>query len=329
MTPKIAYVHLNSRVPLYLRFNIRATARKFPKTQIVLIHNSNSRIYFNSNIEQFKYTQSEDSESIRSFLSHPRDFRGNFWFSAIQRFDALRQYMALTSGPILHLESDVIISSDFPLVQFGLLQDKLAFPVVAQNRGVASSLFLSDATKANQLVELSIELSKLKSSITDMEILAEFRKAYPENSLSLNFGPRAKGAYVAEFPFDDRAESLQRFGGAFDGNDIGVFLFGSDPRNARAISYLGRKVPGNYALIDKWEISYDENRRFLNVGFSGNAIPVFSIHATCKNLLLFNRYSQDLMIKRFLWMSKRSQAEKRYFRLFILLGVNKVLKFFK
>jgi len=328
MTLKIVFVHLNSRIPLYLRLNIRATARKFPQTQIVLIHNSNAHIYFNSNIKEFKYTKSEESEIIRRSLSHPRDFRDNFWFSAIQRFDALCQYMALNSGPILHLESDVIISSDFPLNEIGLLQDKLAFPVVAQNRGVASTLFLSNATMADQLVELSTELSKLMSSITDMEILAEFRKRFPENSLSLNYGPKALGAYVAEFPSDSYAESLQRINGAFDGNDIGVFLFGSDPRNTRAISYLGNRIPGNYALIDTWDISYDQNRRFLNVGFSGNILPVFSIHATCKNLFLFNRYSQDFMIKRFLRMSKKGQEEKRYLRLFFLLGVKKVLKLF-
>jgi hypothetical protein len=154
------------------------------------------------------------------------------------------------------------------------------------------------------------------------------KKKYPKNILSLNFGPKGNGAYRDDFSFDDRAESLEKFGGAFDGNDIGVFLFGSDPRNTRSVSYLGKKVPENYAQIDTWQFIYDQNRRFINVGFDGIYIPVFSIHATCKQLLLFNRFSQDLMIKRFLKISEKHPTKKIYFRVFFYMGIKKIVKLF-
>ena len=326
MLPKIVFVHLNSSIPHFLKMNIQSTIKKFPESRVVLIHNSDSRIRINSNVETFRYTSNANSASILNHLSHPREFRNNFWFSSIQRFDALRQYLVVNPGPIVHLESDIIISADFPLTDFNLNGGQLAFPAVAVNRGVASSLYLSDVAAAERLVKLSIELSEMVSTTTDMEILAKFNEVYPDHTFNLSFGPNAAEAYETDFVLEWCKPSFEKFKGVFDGNDIGVYLFGSDPRNTRGISYLGRSIPGNFAKIQTWGFVYDPKRQFLNVEFKGQALPIFSIHATSKRLLIFNHYTQNWMIKTYLKKAVKSVKSQIYPIVFMTMGMKKIAK---
>jgi hypothetical protein len=326
MVPTIAFVHLNSAIPLYLKMNIQTTIKKFPDSRVVLIHNLDSQIRINSKVETFRYEPSDSSKEILSYLSHPRGFRNNFWFSAIQRFDALRQYLEQHSEPVLHIESDVILSRDFPLSNFQFIKGQIAFPLVAINRGVASSLYLSDLTTAERLVELSLELSKINSSITDMEILARHSLLYPEHTLQLGFGPNSTEAYDEEFALESCDSSFKNFKGVFDGNDIGVYLFGSDPRNSRGISYLGKSVSGNYAKIRSWGFVHDHKRRFINVEFNSRSLPIFSVHATCKHLLLFNRHTQNWMINNYLNRARRQKKVKKYPLVFVMMGIRKLAK---
>ncbi len=326
MTTKIVFVHLNSTIPSYLKMNIQSTKKKFPNSKIILIHDQISSIKLDSNVQQFRYSPDQESETILNYLSHPRDFRNNFWFSSIQRFDALRQYLAQNPGPILHLESDVIISADFPLADFFFNCELLAFPLVANNRGVASSLYLSSLSVADQLVSLSTEMCKVNSTTTDMEILAQFSKTFPEQTFHLSFGPNSEEAYVSDFQLDGLAPSFEKFHGVFDGNDMGVHLFGTDPRNSRGISYVGREIPGNFSTIKNWQFLYDSERQFINIKYNGVILPVFSIHATSKQLLLFNRHSQDWMIRRYLNGATGVVKIKKYPLIFVKMGIKKILK---
>lgn len=329
MSTKIVFVHLNSAIPSYLKMNIESTKNKFPNSDIILIHNNNSSFNSISNVKQFVYNSDEESEIILNHLSHPRDFRNNFWFSAIQRFGALRQFLAQNPGPILHIESDVIISADFPLADFSFNCDLLAFPLVANNRGVASTLYLSNLRVADQLVRLSTEICKVNSTTTDMEILAQFSKTFPEQTFLLSFGPNSDEAYVSDFQLDRIIPSFEKFNGVFDGNDIGVYLFGSDPRNSRGISYVGREIPGNFSAIKNWQFLYDSKRHFINVKHKGVILPVYSIHATSKHPLLFNRHSQAWMIRRCLNKATGFVKVRMYPYISLKMGIKKFLKSIK
>lgn len=329
MAPTIIFVHLNSQVPKYLRLNIKSTIQKLPGTRIVLIHNSKKDLQIDPALELFYYRDNQDSITIMDSLSHPREFRHNFWYSAILRFDAIRQYLAIHSGPILHLESDIIISPDFPITKFDSGDIEIAYPVVATDRGVASSLYIRDLKVSERLVKLSIELCEKNPTSTDMEILAKYYDLFSEQTLLLAFGPHDASAFDDSFQIQRRWSSFERFRGVFDGNDIGVFLFGTDPRNSKGVSYLKMAIPGNYAKVKKWEFKYDNKRHFVNLHYNGQVIPVYSLHATCKQPLLFNAYTQRLMLRKYLSKLTKPSEKKWYPIVSVQMGYQKIRRLLK
>ena len=327
--PTIVFVHLNSPVPLYLRLNIVSTIKKFPDAKVVLIRNDKKSNGIHPDLWHFEYQPGAVSLSIENSLSHPKDFRKNFWFSAIQRFDALRVYMERSKESILHLESDVIVSRDFPLEKFIVSKMRIAYPVVAENRGVASSVFIRDLEVAEKLIRFADEACAVNSNTTDMEILAGFFEKNQDIATSLAFGPDNASAYHENFKFERVLPSFKIFSGIFDGNDIGVFLFGTDPRNTRGVSYVRTLNQGNYARTDKWQFKCDDLRKFINLEFEGGVVPIYSVHATSKQLTLFHHCTQNFIIRRHL-RKRNTLGEGRIFPFVTLtMGLGKVLKLWK
>jgi len=329
MLPTFVFVHLNSPVPLYLRFNIISTIKKFPDAKVVLIHNEKKRSKIHANLWNFEYQPGEISLSIENSLKHPKNFRNNFWFSAIQRFDALRAYMEQSNETILHLESDVIISKDFPLEKFTIGEKKIAYPMVADNRGVASSVFIRDLYTAEMLIRFTEETTLVNPNTTDMEILAGFAEKNPDVTFMLAFGPENVSAYDESFVLEKVLPTFQLFGGVFDGNDIGVYLFGTDPRNARGISYLGTSIPGNYARVNQWNFKFDNSRQFFNLEFDDKAISIYSVHATSKQLTLFYHQTQSYVIRKYLRKKYQSRGTKYYPLISSKMILRKILKLLK
>ncbi len=329
MLPTIVFVHLNSPVPLYLKFNMISTIKKFPNAKVVLISNDKNFKKIHRKLLHFEYTPGAMSLSIEHSLSHPKDFRNNFWFSAIQRFDALRLYIENSNEPILHIESDVIMSKDFPLREFITSEIKIAYPVVADNRGVASSVFIRDLKTAEKLIRFTTESCLSNSFTTDMEILAGFFQKYKDEVISLAFGPDSADAYDEKFLVKTVLPSFQIFRGVFDGNDIGVFFFGTDPRNARGVSYMRTTIQGNYARINNWKFNFDDSRKFLNLESRSTNIPVYSVHATSKQLSLFHHLTQNWIFRRHIH-KKYDKGDKKFFlHVTMRMAMRKVLKLWK
>lgn len=326
MLPTIVFVHLNSPIPLYLKLNIVSTIKKFPNAKVVLIRNDKKSQGIHPDLQHFEYQSGDASQSIENSLSHPKGFRNNFWFSAIQRFDAVRLYMDRTRESILHIESDVIVSNDFPLEKFIMSEMKIAYPLVAKNRGVASSVFIRDLETAEKLIRFADEACLVNSQTTDMEILASFFEENQEEVISLSFGPNSTNAYDENWLMRTAPSCFEIFNGIFDGNDIGVFLFGTNPRNARGVSYVRTSIQGNYARVNQWNFKFDNLRRFINLEFEGEENPIFSVHATSKQLTLFHHITQNYVIRRHL-RKKGYVGDRKFFPLVTLtMSLHKMLK---
>ena len=162
-----------------------------------------------------------------------------------------------------------------------------------------------------------------------MEILAEFFEENQDKAVMLAFGPESASAYDESFILERVLPAFEIFIGIFDGNDIGVYLFGTDPRNARGVSYLGTSIPGNYAQVNKWDFKFDNLRQFINLEFDDTVIPIYSVHATSKQLTLFFHYTQNYVIRRYL--QKKNPGGKRKHFPFITskMILRKILKSLK
>ena len=116
---EIVFVHFGSSVPKYLMRNIERTCDFFPETTVTLITDISSKIGIKkSNFQKYIFEMNEDYVNLNQFLSHPKNFRNNFWFTSLARIFVLCDYTIARNIQILHIESDVLISSDFPLNQF-------------------------------------------------------------------------------------------------------------------------------------------------------------------------------------------------------------------
>ena len=82
---------------------------------------------------------------------------------------------------------------------------------------------------------------------------------------------------------------IDEFNGYFDGADIGIFLYGIDPRNERGKKVMRRTIAGNFLNVREIKFKWSESRNFPNVisEFHGLELPLYSIHIHSKNLVLF------------------------------------------
>ena len=322
------FVHLNSRPPLYLILNIQSIRRKFPDRKVVLIHNQSKFNLRLKGLVKYQYSGSDELNRMNYLLKHPKEFRGNFWFTSIARFDALREYIQNTGESVVHIESDVIISNDFPIEKFERLNSKVAYPVVAQNRGVASTLYLKDLDAARLLVTFSTRSVSTNGNTSDMEILASLATEHEREVFQLAFAP------PEDFFFHNNANnnleylkrSIEHFNGIFDGNDIGVYLFGSDPRNKRGYSLLRAEIPNNFAAIKRWRFLYDASRNFPSMQVDENPLAIYSVHATCKQIFLFWHVTREMVMRRQIRRQLKPPTYIFYPRIFTEMAIARLLR---
>lgn len=205
------------------------------------------------------------------------------------RFLALTEYQKAQNVRLLHVESDVILAPDFPMHSFEKLTEESAFPVISPERGVASILYLRDANASRRLVETMVAELALDPHTSDMLILGKHCLA-GHDVCALPIGPNGRDNYSAFTPQkiqDEWAANIERFHGVFDGADVGIFYFGTDPRNSRGISFLQRVIPSEYGDAKKWELKYSEQRNFIDFVTADGIFPLYCLHVTCKQLRMF------------------------------------------
>lgn len=280
-------MHLNTKIPSYLKANLKQLRSKFPDRDVVLISNvKQPRI---AGISFRLYSESEFSKEINLYLSHPKSFRSNFWHTSIARFTYLLTYQEEKQVPVLHVESDVILSHDFPFEKI-LANQSLTFPMLSKHRGVASVFFSPSSEELNLFVEFLVEEAKRDHGVTDMTAMRHYFNSHPERVSILPAGPEDSAVYEPEIHsdiFEEVIDALKVYGGVFDGSDIGMYLFGTDPRNLLGKTILRQEISSTYTIMSKMEFRFNSSREFLDIKSEENWLPVYNLHMTCKDKNLF------------------------------------------
>jgi hypothetical protein len=296
--------------------NLRRTSILFPEEIVTLISNRNQIVPRGVKLEI--YEKNYEWYEVESRLGHPRNFRNNFWMTSLGRFIALAEYQRKINSQILHIESDVIISRDFPIDVFRNAVTEICFPVLSLERGIASVLFLPSSETSETLVQQVKKASDSDALTSDMLVLGNL---YHSNAkvIALPIGPNVKNNYRSFTPQDLQENWLRevtRFRGVFDGWDIGGFYFGTDPRNARGKSFLQREVPSEFADVKTWKIKFSDERNFVELNSDEGVLPVYSLHLTSKQLTLFKVKLPKKKIEEFLKPSSR-EYQVFYLRIFL------------
>jgi len=298
---KIVFVHFGKQTPKHLNLNIERCINLFPDISIVLVTNRECAVPTIKGLGITFYDFGSEWQSLEQNLSHPKDFRENFWLVSVARFLALENYLANCSGEIIHVESDVILAPDFPFAKFSALDKTIAFPVVSQSQGIASTLYIRNHETAKLLSSFTLEMSCKDSKTTDMFILRKFYESHSNITQVIPTAPAGRTHYrdfTDEKLLSEMDAAVALLGGCFDGADIGYFLFGVDPRNDKGRKYIRRSLPKNYLVVPKVDIAFSKERNFLNIGAEEfmQHVPLYSLHIHSKNPALFHasRYSKAI-----------------------------------
>lgn len=298
---EILFVHFGPKVPKYLRLNIRRTCKLFPTHRVILISDfSHPKLKNVNNFCQLRIEPNGDYDCLNSLLSHPKEFRDNFWFNSLARLIAIAHYVIEVNRPIVHVESDVLLSNDFPFSEMAKLDRHLAYPLIGENSGVASVMMIRDRDSALFLNNFIRATIMSDTTTTDMKILGELQRNHPEMVRALAsfpLHPSENHSVMAQNIEDDFVYSENLLGGYVDAADIGQFLLGDDPRNHRGIKYLNRELPTSYLRASKLQYVYDKNREFVSL--SENKISkIFALHIHSKNPKVFSEKTTQSILRR-------------------------------
>jgi len=206
------------------------------------------------------------------------------------RFLALAEYQKVQNVQLLHVESDVVLALDFPMHYFERLTQESAFPIISPERGVASILYLRDSDASKKLLSTMFSALELDPHTSDMLILGKhFLDGH--DVCILPIGPDGFENYRVFTPEVIQSEwrrNRDRFNGIFDGADVGIYYFGTDPRNSRGRSFLQREIPSEYAEAKQWKLQYSRDRDFIDFTTAKGKIPLYCLHVTSKQLRMFH-----------------------------------------
>ena len=294
----IVFVHFGMRMPTHLELNMKRTVSLFQSHNVYLVTDNLRNLPVIKGLNIVEYRKDSEWNLIQNNLKHPLDFRDGFWVKSIGRFLALNFFMEMFPQPLLHVESDVMLASDFPFHDLIRVKGDAAFPLVSNEQGIASTLFLRNNSISRKLSNFAVKMCTSDMSATDMTVLRSFERAFKSETTILPTGPSSILSPDAQ-SIPDSVISHELFSGFFDGLDFGYFLFGIDPRNNRGMLLRHRRLNEYFIDANLARFSYNPSREFLDLEIEPNSEkwPIYSLHIHSKLDKVF-----------------KSQSSKSYFR---------------
>lgn len=309
---EIVFVHFGPKYPKHLILNLKRTCDLFPEISVVLITDLSDPIKIDkANFHKSYFRMDSDYQVLNSLLSHPKHFRNNFWFTSLARIFALCDYVISKNVSILHIESDVLVSSDIPIDQFAKCDRPIAFTVVGRGSGVASIMWIKNATAAIQLRDYAAKSAEEDPMTTDMKILGHFQEDYPQLVRTLASFPTKSGESCKSLSpeiLEDFTYTENLFGGYFDAADIGRYLLGDDPRNHRGMKHLREELDTSYLIPREFKYRYSVPRNFLDTETTPNS-RFFSLHIHSKNVDAFKSEKVGEVLSRAIRDQDNPQAQ--------------------
>jgi len=320
----IVLVHLGASIPWYLKANLRYLCRTGFRTVFVTDQEKFNGLLSKLGLEVFVYRNTEEEFSkLSKSLAHDVRFRDRFWYKAIIRFFAIEEYMRATGQiSLVHIESDVWISSHFPLNRILSESHGLSYPLCNSTLGIPSVFCVRSFQKLlefNKFVEKTISTMP---NATDMSLLAYYSKIGHE---SVTLLPTVFEALVRQKKSNEvkstRGVITQEGAGIFDSNTIGQYFFGWDPRNEKGFRLLFNEYEDHFVDPSGAKIYSCESRVFVTK--NSQTAEIYNLHIHSKDWRVFSpRFLQFLLFLRTLQSKngpKRQRTLQMFYRKFLSL----------
>lgn len=236
------------------------------------------------------------------------DFRQGFWQLTINRLYVLGEIHEKIFSPLIHIESDVLIMTDFPWEAFDSME-KLSWMKVSTDHDIAAILHMPSGYLTKRLIAEIKKTIKECPEKTDMTALSEVSKRLPNDFQYLPSCPTQWSRFEVLRNAGDKTElGNPPFGGYFDPAALGIWHLGQDPRN-----HFGR----SRIHVDPSTHDIDPSKVTLNINEKGGVSDqfgnrVFNLHVHSKNNKLFKDKSTEYLNK-LLLSSLRSKPKSRFF----------------
>jgi len=316
---RLIFVHLGEEFPTHLQMNINRSMELFPNIQVVLIVNSsqNLGICRSSNIEYFHY-QTPVSEYMKKTNSNlDFKFRKGFWVFSLMRLDAIVSYMNSTNpGPIIHVESDVILMPNFPWNKINLISN-VAWTRYNSVRDSAALIYFPELQKANEFSRILNQLLRNMNNATDMSVLSRMSHIHSDKFEILSSLEKPRSLLVNPMSsenfdeFENMSKNFSIFNGIFDAAAFGMWLTGQDPKNTYGntkVMSMSNIYNGDSA-IDPSKAAYKMRSSNLFLNFEDSQIPIWNLHIHSKNLKLFDS-NWEKELKQFVHKSNVGKSYK-------------------
>lgn len=317
----ILFAHFDTPIPKYLEKNLIRCKNLFPSHKVILLTNVNYKIKKLNGIRIVNYLPSKNWEMVKDNLNHSHEFRKNFWFLSLGRLIAISEFVIANNSEVLHIESDVLISKDFPFEAFSQGDSEILFPHVSENRSIASTLYLRNAKVASELIDFIKVNSTEDFYITDMQVLSKLGKLQDVNFRALPTIPSNSKSLQIDHKLNLKAneDSIKYFKGVFDGANLGVFLFGDDPRNHRGSSKVRQIISDSFFIPQKIDFIFNLERNFLDIydPITNSSIPIYSLHIHVKLAKIFTESGTLSYLKSAVFESSKQSEEKFYVKVFL------------
>lgn len=294
-TYPFVWVHLGeSKIPPYLRISLENFSELFQNQSLVLLVDEDKNLG-NLQIKNLTVKKVElvdpDWDTLKSTLGHDLNFRNEFWFNSLARFKIIHMYMTLEElESLLHIESDVTFTSDFPFQILKNLHQVLAYPLQGEGQGIASVLHVGSREVLAEFLAFCSKQVSENSKSTDMTILFNFLKHNPDKVVVMPTLPvELENGKEDSTLYANASQNIDLFGGVFDAISIGQYLFGVDPRNHRGRKKLYWEDKSHWVKPSKYKFEWSGNSLLAKRAYF--VTKVFSIHIHSKDPLAFTRDS--------------------------------------
>lgn len=290
----VVFVHLRTKLPKYILNNLKRIKRENPQLRLTLISDVQSNLELARQIKvgAVKYKADPELAELLERHFYNAEFRNGFWQTSISRLFASLEIVIQSNMPMLHLESDILTTEDFPWEKFAEIQ-KTTWLQFNSSRDVAAIFSCPNADEAKWLRMEMLKYLSLDSHATDMTLLNEVSSNNQERIVLLPIAPGVNSAVISEgTPRESKERNsiyFEYFNGIFDGATIGMWLSGQDPRNN--LGLLKRHILLGDSFINARNIQIRQRKNGLDLIEEENKIKLFNLHLHSKINWDFSHFS--------------------------------------
>lgn len=326
-------IHLGKQPNIHFWSNIKLLKKRFPSIKIYVALEKNHRVPLEISeldIEIRRINRTDEHKRHLLNMSHDRKFRDGFWIYTLERLFFMEQiHSEFPEEALLHVESDVLLLSNFPIDKI-MNMTKIMWFAYNEIRDV-SSLFYSP--HICQTIWFQNEIIKeigMNPTHTDMTLLKNIALKYPQKidyfpTLSNEIPSLLSKEYHNNQSLIEKCMTFEEyFDGIFDSAPIGMWLLGQDPKNNYGTTVLHESslYERGDSLVNPVHIQYfmneDDN---ISISDGTKKVNLYCIHVHSKSMSILSP-SSSMNLKKYIELSRISKTIRiKSFRIFIILIV--------